>query len=76
MPLEGIDLVVSAERSLDETNSIESDKSEVKVATIEVGAIVESSNEAGITVSALEKSDDISGEVTAKPVICGDGQLH
>lgn len=71
-----VDLVVSAERSLDETNSIESDKSEVKVATIEVGAIVESSNEAGITVSALEKSDDISGEVTAKPVICGDGQLH
>ncbi|KAF7008408.1 hypothetical protein CFC21_023165 [Triticum aestivum] len=72
-----VDLVVSAERSLDETNSVESDKSEVKVATIEVGAIVESSNEAGITVSALEKSDDINDEVTAKPTLtCGDGQLH
>ena len=42
-----------------------------------MGAIVESSNEAGITVSALEKSDDINGEVTAKPTLtCGDGQLH
>ncbi|XP_044965818.1 uncharacterized protein LOC123426104 [Hordeum vulgare subsp. vulgare] len=72
-----VDLVVSAERSLDETNSIGSDKSEVKVATIEVGAIVESSNEAGITVSVLETSDDINGEVAAKPTLtCVDGQLH
>ncbi|CAM0905479.1 unnamed protein product [Alopecurus aequalis] len=62
-----VNLVVSTERSLDETKSIGGDKSEVKVATIEASAIVESSNEAGITVSALERSNDIYGEDTANP---------
>uniref|UniRef100_A0ACD5U8L2 Uncharacterized protein n=1 Tax=Avena sativa TaxID=4498 RepID=A0ACD5U8L2_AVESA len=72
-----VDLVVSTERSLDETKSIGGDQSEVKVATIEVGAISETSNKAGVTVSALERSNDIYGEDTAKPSLsCGEGQLH
>jgi hypothetical protein len=65
-----VDLVVSTERSLDETKSIGGDNSQVKVATIEVGAITE-------TVSALERSNGIHGEDTALPTLsCGEGQLH
>ncbi|KAM0895877.1 hypothetical protein ACQ4PT_023539 [Festuca glaucescens] len=72
-----VDIVVSTERSLDETKSIGGDNSEVKVATIEVCAIAATSNEAGITVSALERSNDICSEDTAKPTLsCGEGQLH
>lgn len=72
-----VDIVVSTEGSLDETKSIGGDNSEVKVATIEVHATAATSNEAGITVSALERSNDIYGEDTAKPTLsCGEGQLH
>ena len=72
-----VDLVVSTDRSLDKTQSIGGDKSEVKVANNEVGAIVDSYNEAGITISALERSNDMYGEDTAKPTqTCGEGQLH
>ncbi|KQK20676.1 hypothetical protein BRADI_1g55990v3 [Brachypodium distachyon] len=67
-----VDIVISTERSSDETKCTESDKSEMKDATIERRIIVESSNEAGITVSALDTSSDICGEVTAKPTLtCG-----
>ena len=62
---------------MDKTQSIGGDKSEVKVANNEVGAIVDSYNEAGITISALERSNDMYGEDTAKPTqTCGEGQLH
>lgn len=72
-----VDHVVSTERSLNETMSIGGDKREVKVATIEVDAIAESSNEAGITVPVLERSNNMYGEDTAKPTLsCGEGQLH
>lgn len=60
-----------------ETKSVESDKIEMKETTIDVGITVESSNEAGITVSALDMSNDICGEVMAKPTLtCGEGQIH
>lgn len=71
-----VDLVLSTERSLDETKSIGGDQSEVNVATIEVCA-AEAYNKAGVTVSVLERSNGIYGEDTAKPSLsCGEGQLQ
>ncbi|KAL5197731.1 hypothetical protein ABZP36_001243 [Zizania latifolia] len=62
---------------LDDTKTTESDNMEMKDRGIEVGITVENFSEAGITVSKLGMSDDICGEVMAKPnLTCGEGQLH
>uniref|UniRef100_A0A0E0LHP0 N-acetyltransferase domain-containing protein n=1 Tax=Oryza punctata TaxID=4537 RepID=A0A0E0LHP0_ORYPU len=57
--------------------STESDNVKMKDMVIEVGVTVENFSEAGKPASALVMSNDISGEVMAKPnLTCGDDQLR
>uniref|UniRef100_A0A0A9DXL5 Uncharacterized protein n=1 Tax=Arundo donax TaxID=35708 RepID=A0A0A9DXL5_ARUDO len=62
---------------LNESKPVESDKVEMNDTTIKEGMTVESSNDAGITASTLDISNDVCGEVMAKHAqTCGEGQLH
>ncbi|XP_040381714.1 uncharacterized protein LOC102700914 isoform X1 [Oryza brachyantha] len=61
---------------LNRTKSTESDNVETKDTAIE-GVTVENFSEADITISAVGMSNDICGEVMAKPnLTCGDSQLR
>lgn len=61
----------------DQMKSTESDSVKMKDMAIEVKVTVENFSEAGKPASALVMSNDINGEVMAKPnLTCGDDQLH
>ncbi|KAL6880624.1 hypothetical protein ACP4OV_012189 [Aristida adscensionis] len=62
---------------LNKSKSNESDKVEINDRTIKVGKAVERSNDAGITTPKVDISNDVCGEVLAKPTqTFGDSQLH
>ncbi|KAL6647910.1 hypothetical protein ACP70R_015347 [Stipagrostis hirtigluma subsp. patula] len=62
---------------LNESQSIESDKVEMNDTTIKVGRTVESSDDAGITTSTLDSSNEVCHEVLAKPTqTFGENQLE
>ncbi|TVU41668.1 hypothetical protein EJB05_15208, partial [Eragrostis curvula] len=62
--------------NLNESKLIETDKVEMNDLTIKVGTD-KGSIDAGITIPTLDISNEVCGEVMAKPTqTCGEGQLH